>query len=81
VGTGSLVALTSPIFALSQVPISVSFKGVEKPNPLGPVQSLKMVSISGPVTLTIDGVANPAIISGGSVRVSGKPLLGLYVDL
>ncbi len=81
VGTGTLIALISPTFALSSAPLSVSFKGVEKPNPRGPVQSLRMVSVSAPVTLTVNGADNPAIFIGGSIRVAGKPLLDLYVEL
>ncbi|MEK0448677.1 MAG: hypothetical protein RL088_945 [Verrucomicrobiota bacterium] len=81
VGTGTIFAMGNAGFSIAQTTLSMSIKCVEKPTVSGPIQNGKVISMSGPLPLTVGGNAKPAIVTSGSVRIFGKVMLDLYADL
>jgi hypothetical protein len=81
VGTGTMEALSSPAFSIGQIPLSLSFTGSEKPIRGGTIQTFKLVSVSAPVALTVNGTPVPGLIRKGNVRLAAKVLFDLNDDL
>jgi hypothetical protein len=66
--------LTSANFAIGQTSVSGGAKGLERSKHNVDSITSKVVSMVGDLPLTIDGVAVPAVILKGRVRISGKAI-------